>query len=216
MATTLTMELTTEQVDALSTEPSFRDALNRWISEVGTPITWNFWQKGFAMIRARYEGRDAEASPGSAAFSTWCWSLWYELSEGVYGLEWRKLLRMGRVTPALPQSGRLRVAQLAGALGATTQRGLRPTAKAAVRPTPTSLQSKFGRLLPQGADAMGGLDTRLRPEGVASAFRGPPPAGFSVSVPTTAATRASTELRVAAMPGDFPDAQFEVGCVISS
>ena len=56
------MELTSEQVDVLSAEPSFRDALNRWFSEVGTAIPWSFWQRGFAMIRGRYEGRDVEAS----------------------------------------------------------------------------------------------------------------------------------------------------------
>ena len=104
--------LTSEQVGVLNTEATFRDALYRWIVENGTAIRWNLWQSGFALLRTRYEGRDAAATSGSLAFSTWCQGLWFELSEEVYGPDWRKLLKVGRVIPPLPQSGRLPGEQL--------------------------------------------------------------------------------------------------------
>ena len=152
--------LTSEQVDVLSEEATFKDALYRWIAEYGTAIRWNLWQSGFALLRSRYEGRDAAATPGSLAFSTWCQSLWLELSEEVHGPDWRKLFKVGRVIPPLPQSGRLQGEQLARASGATALGGLKPTAKTAPRPTPTSAQSRPGGLLPQGSDALGGAYTR--------------------------------------------------------
>ena len=165
--------LTSEQVDVFSAEATFRDALYRWIVETGTAIRWNSWPSGFALLRTRYEGRDAAATPGSLAFSTWCQSLWLELSEEVHGPDWRKLFKVGRVIPPLPQSGRLQGEQLARASGATALGGLKPTAKTAPRPTPTSAQSRPGGLLPQGSDALGGAYTRQGPEGAAQTLRRP-------------------------------------------
>jgi len=179
--------LTSEQVDALSKEASFKDALHSWIVGTGTAINWNSWQSGFALLRARYERIDAAAQPGSLAFSTWCQRLWYELSEGVYGPDWKDLLKIGRVRPVLPQSGRPQDAQDARARGATALGGLRPTAQAATRPTPTSLPSRpRGLLPPQGAEALGGVYTRLGPEGVAPSLRGSRPPELSVAVPVSA------------------------------
>ena len=206
--------LTSEQVDVLSAEATFRGALYRWIVETGTAIRWNSWQSGFALLRTRYEGRDVTATSGSLAFSTWCQSLWLELSEEVYGPDWRKLLKVGRVIPPLPQCGRLQGKQLARASGATAMGGLRPTAKAAPRPTPTSVQNRPGGLLPQGLDALGRVYTRHGPEGAAQTLRRPLPDGFSVSVPVREATRTSAE-RAAELPGRVPDAQLESGCKIA-
>ena len=95
---------TSEQLGSLCAEESFRDALGLWLAEGA--ITWNPWQAGLAVIRARYLSSDPEASPPEGvAYSMWSQKLWSDLSEEVLGPEWRKKLTQGRLTPRLPQSG---------------------------------------------------------------------------------------------------------------
>ena len=112
--------LTSEQVDVLSGETSFRGALAKWIVEYGAAVPWNVWQRGFAVLRPKYVGGAEAMPPLSMPSATWCQSLWCELSEGAYGSEWRKTLRGGRGPFSLPQSGRPRGVQLGTASGPTT------------------------------------------------------------------------------------------------
>ena len=75
---------TSEQLAALCAEEKFRDALGLWLAQGA--ITWNPWQAGFAVIRARYLAKDPEATtPVRVVYSTWSQRLWSELSEEVLG-----------------------------------------------------------------------------------------------------------------------------------
>ena len=139
--------LTSEQVDVLSEEASFRDALTRWITEYGAAVPWNVWQRGFAALRPRYVGRAEALPPLSMPYVTWCQSLWCELSEGVYGSEWRRTLRGGRSPFLLPQSDRPRGVQLSAVSGPTTLARLGTSVAVEGRPAAGSLQGPLWGLL---------------------------------------------------------------------
>ena len=79
------MELSSEQLDELCVEKRMKEALLKWLTEYGSAIAWNPWQKGFAAIRVRYERIDPDAVAPAGAIATWCQKVWYELSEAVYG-----------------------------------------------------------------------------------------------------------------------------------
>ena len=129
--------LSSEQLDVLCVKEKFRDALGLWLAEGA--VTWNPWQAGLAAIRERYLVSDPEASPPEGvAYSTWSQKLWSDLSEEVLGPEWRKMLKQGRVTPRLPQSGAPRSDPGTVGSGLAAERMLPPTSKAGGTPVPSS------------------------------------------------------------------------------
>ena len=82
--------LTPEQLDELCGAATLREALVEWLLSEGE-AAWNDWQRGFAAIRTRYRGVDLEAeAPAQVAYSTWSRHLWNELSEEVFGRDWRE------------------------------------------------------------------------------------------------------------------------------
>ena len=69
---------TSEQLDARCKGEKSPDALRLWLAE--GVVTWNPWQAGLAVIRARYLESDPEASPPEGvAYSTWSQKLWCDL-----------------------------------------------------------------------------------------------------------------------------------------
>ena len=82
--------LTTQQLDAFcEDQETLKAALENWTVRSG-PHAWNVWQKGFHQFVRRYRGRDpAAALPVAVAPATWAFQLWTEVSESMYGPEWR-------------------------------------------------------------------------------------------------------------------------------
>jgi hypothetical protein len=194
---------------------TMREALMKWLTEHGSAIDSHHWQKGFAAIRVRCERIGPAAAAPAGAIATWCQKVWYELSEAVCGPDWRTLLRVGQRIPQAPQSGLFLAAQPVGNSGATTVATLPPTAKTLGLPKPSSWQGKIGGLLARGAEALRNMESGSL-LGDALPLRGPPPAGFAISIPKV--TRAWTGAKATSEPGrEFPViAQQESGCTITS
>ena len=94
--------LTAEQLDAYcASSYTLEGALEAWTSQYG-PHQWNVWQKNFFVFVRRYEGRDPQAAcPEELSSSRWAVQVWKEVSEAVYGPEWRTLtLRKSAVDSA--------------------------------------------------------------------------------------------------------------------
>ena len=85
--------LSAEQLEVLRNEnESFRVALESWVTDSG-PHAWNVWQKGFHQL-AREFSDDAEAAPpGDMPSATWSRQMWGEVTEAVYGSDWKKILQ---------------------------------------------------------------------------------------------------------------------------
>ena len=84
--------LTTQQLDAFCEDHvTLRAALENWSARSG-PHAWNMWQKGFQQFVRRYRGQDpAAALPVAVAPATWALQQWTEVSEAIYGPDWRTM-----------------------------------------------------------------------------------------------------------------------------
>ena len=92
---TRVVELSSEQLEKYCTEGTMMEALGQWMVDEG-PLTWNTLQKGIALIRARYLGRDpATVVPEGVQYPKWSSSLWDEVSQNLLGPEWRDVLSIG-------------------------------------------------------------------------------------------------------------------------
>ena len=188
-----------------------------WLAEGA--VTWNPWQAGLAAIRERYLVSDPEASPPEGvAYSTWSQKLWSDLSEEVLGPEWRKMLKQGRVTPRLPQSGAPRSDPGTVGSGLAAVRMLPPTSKAGGTPVPSSSwKSGIWGLLEKGTKALSDMEARKEAREEARSapgklLRGPPPPESSIFTPRVTRAKTTSELG-----RESPtQSQLGPGCAITS
>ena len=183
--------LTPEQLDELCRAATLREALVEWLLSEGE-TAWNDWQRGFAAIRTRYRGVDPEAeAPEQIAYSTWSRHLWNELSEEVFGPDWRER-RAANVAPspsATPNFG-----PRGGVTGLATGGAPAPAAAADGPPAAgVAGRSRLWGLLPTTGPKALNFDVSSAP-GDNGASR-VPPTEFSIATPR------AKDLRIGSDPG---------------
>ena len=86
-------KLTPEEFLEIKKFPTFRDALDYWVSTKEDPIPYADWQKVYGQIRRLYAGVDPLVPRLRVHLvSAECAKAWKEKMEGVHGDEWRKIL----------------------------------------------------------------------------------------------------------------------------